>query len=82
MLIVLGLAITYWYAALGVALVGAAVYVWAHQTGRLPSAPQTPEAVAVAQLADPAAPTQTCPDCAETVLAAARRCRYCGHTFE
>lgn len=26
-------------------------------------------------------PTKVCPDCAETVLAAARVCRYCGHNF-
>jgi hypothetical protein len=25
--------------------------------------------------------TRVCPDCAETVLAAARVCRYCGHNF-
>jgi hypothetical protein len=28
-----------------------------------------------------ARPTRTCPDCAETVLAATRRCRYCGYEF-
>lgn len=26
--------------------------------------------------------TKTCPDCAETVLAAARVCKHCGHRFE
>jgi hypothetical protein len=26
--------------------------------------------------------TKTCPDCAETVLAAARICKHCGHQFE
>ena len=26
--------------------------------------------------------TKVCPDCAETVKAAARVCRFCGHRFE
>ena len=32
---------------------------------------------------DPAHPTyKQCPDCAEQVLAAARKCRYCGYRFD
>jgi hypothetical protein len=27
-------------------------------------------------------PTMSCPECAETILAAARVCRYCGHRLE
>jgi Uncharacterised protein family UPF0547 len=29
-----------------------------------------------------ARPTKTCPDCAERVLVAARRCRFCGYRFD
>ncbi|WP_156675757.1 MULTISPECIES: zinc ribbon domain-containing protein [unclassified Mycobacterium] len=38
-----------------------------------PIAPDTSPAVR--------APTKNCPDCAETVLAAARVCKHCGHRF-
>jgi large conductance mechanosensitive channel len=30
------------------------------------------------RLAPPAEPTKTCPECCETVLAGAHRCKYCG----
>jgi hypothetical protein len=30
----------------------------------------------------PSQPTKVCPDCAETVKAAARVCRFCGYRFE
>jgi Uncharacterised protein family UPF0547 len=33
-------------------------------------------------IAAPSGPTQTCPDCAETVLAAARVCKHCGYRFD
>ena len=32
--------------------------------------------------AEPMAETKQCPDCAEQVLAAARKCRYCGYRFD
>jgi len=60
------------------------------------SAPRTPSRegtdVPTRELAEPQAarvdlptvsedPTKTCPDCAETVLAAARVCKHCGYRF-
>lgn len=41
-----------------------------------------PEPVAVRASATDDRSMKTCPDCAESVLAAARKCRYCGYTFE
>jgi Uncharacterised protein family UPF0547 len=41
-------------------------------------APAVPAAASAAAEAE----RKTCPDCAETVLAAAKVCRYCGYRFE
>jgi len=51
-----------------------------------PNPQQTPPASVAADtprpLASPQAPAQKkCPDCAEMVLAEARKCRFCGHEF-
>lgn len=63
--------------ALVLAGVGACLFIWQcrWRQGQAPAG-------ALAEFEDPGRRTKTCPECAETVLAAARRCRYCGHTFE
>ncbi|HEU4656298.1 MAG TPA: zinc ribbon domain-containing protein [Capillimicrobium sp.] len=55
---------------------------------RQPLAPVAGEPAGPAAVADrpeplpPGVPTKQCPDCAETVLAAARICKHCRHRFE
>ncbi|MDF1626999.1 MAG: zinc ribbon domain-containing protein [Parvibaculaceae bacterium] len=34
------------------------------------------------ELAATSEPTKRCPDCAESILEAAKKCRHCGHLFE
>jgi Uncharacterised protein family UPF0547 len=41
-----------------------------------------PGQMAVAPPASPATEFKTCPDCAELIRAAARKCRFCGYMFE
>jgi hypothetical protein len=47
-----------------------------------PERPARVDEATVAAAPPPPAATKTCPDCAETVLAAARVCKHCGYRFE
>jgi hypothetical protein len=40
------------------------------------------ETLALASAPSTVATMKTCPECAEPVRVAARKCRYCGHRFE
>jgi hypothetical protein len=51
-----------------------------YEKGGVDPAPVSPEPVAT--VASPAEPEKVCPDCAETVKAAANVCRFCGSRFD
>ena len=48
----------------------------------LPIQPEAPPGAEASPPPEAGQRTKTCPDCAETVLAAARVCKHCGYRFE
>jgi hypothetical protein len=71
-------------AGIGAALVSLGGYqLWRSQPSAQTVVSTPPEpAPASAPPPETATATKTCPDCAETVLEAARVCRYCGYRFD
>jgi len=65
----LGFGMFLWF-FIWIAVAGPAIIIYL-VTGRRP----------ISSLPDPG-PTKTCPNCAETLKAAARQCRFCGQRFD